>query len=77
MLSRDFVILVIVSCLVATPVSWYLFSDWLSQYQYRTEISWWIFALAVGGALLITLITVSYQAIRAAIATPVNSLKSE
>ena len=77
MLSRDFVILVIVACLVATPIAWYLFSDWLSHYEYRTEISWWIFAAAVAGALLITLATVSYQAIRAAIANPVKNLKSE
>jgi ABC-type antimicrobial peptide transport system permease subunit len=77
MLSRDFVLLVMVACVVATPVAWYLFSEWLSHYEYRTEISWWIFALPVGGALLITLATVSYQAIRAAIANPVNSLKSE
>jgi putative ABC transport system permease protein len=77
MLSRDFVILVIVACLVATPIAWYMLSDWLKQYEYRTEISWWIFAAAIGGALLITLATVSYQAIRAAIANPVKSLKSE
>lgn len=77
MLSRDFVILVIVACLVATPIAWYLFSDWLSHYEYRTEISWWIFAAAVAGAVFVTLATVSYQAIRAAIANPVNNLKSE
>jgi len=77
MLSIDFVILVIVADLIATPVAWYLLKDWLSHYEYRTEISWWIFALAIGGALLITLATVSYQAIRAAITNPVNSLKSE
>ena len=77
MLSRDFVILVIVACLVSTPIAWYLFSDWLSHYEYRTEISWWIFVTAIGGALLITLATVSYQAIHAAIANPVKSLKSE
>jgi putative ABC transport system permease protein len=77
MLSGDFVILVLFACLVATPVAWYLLSDWLSRYEYRTEISWWIFAAAVGDALLITLATVSYQAIRAAIANPVNNLKAE
>ena len=76
MLSKDFVILVIVAGMVATPVARYLLGSWLSQYEYRTEISWWIFALAIGGATLITLATVSYQAIRAAIANPVNNLKS-
>jgi putative ABC transport system permease protein len=76
-LTKDFVILVIVACLVATPLAWYLFSDWLSHYEYRIKISWWIFAVAVAGVLLITLATVSYQAIRAAIINPVDSLKSE
>jgi ABC-type antimicrobial peptide transport system permease subunit len=77
MLSMDFVILVVIACLVATPVAWYLLSNWLEHFEYRTEISWWIFAAAIGGALLITLATVSYQAIRAAIASPAKSLKSE
>lgn len=76
-LSKDFVLLVIIACLLATPIAWVFFSDWLSHYEYRTEISWWIFAIAAGGALLITLATVSYQAIRAAIINPVNNLKSE
>ncbi|WP_414618067.1 ABC transporter permease [Dyadobacter sp. 32] len=77
LLSRDFVLLVIVSCLVSTPVAWYFLYGWLQKYQYRTEISWWIFAAAAGGAMVITLLTVSYQAIRVALVDPVKSLKTE
>ncbi len=77
MLSRDFVILVIIASLIAIPLAWYLLTGWLSQYEYRREISWWIFVGAAGGALTITLATVSYQAIRAAMANPVTSLRSE
>jgi putative ABC transport system permease protein len=77
LLSRDFVVLVIISCLVAIPVAYSYMQDWLSKYQYRTEISWYIFALAIGGALMITLLTVSFQAIKAALANPVKSLRTE
>ncbi len=77
MLSKDFVILVMVSLLLAVPVSAYFMGNWLLKYEYRTEISWWIFAAAGTGALVITLATVSYQAIKAALANPVNSLRTE
>jgi putative ABC transport system permease protein len=77
MLSKDFVILVIISCLIAIPIAWYYLHQWLQKYEYRTEISWWIFPVVVGGALLITIITVSLQAIKAAIANPVKSLRTE
>jgi putative ABC transport system permease protein len=77
MLSRDFILLVTISLLIAIPTSFYFMSGWLSKYEYRTEISWWIFAVAGMGALLITLATVSYQAIKAALANPVNSLRTE
>jgi len=77
MLSKDFVLLVIVSILISTPVAYYLMQKWLLKYQYRMEISWWTFAAAGMGALLITLLTVSYQSIKAALANPVNSLRSE
>lgn len=77
MLSRDFVVLVIISCVVAIPVSWYFTHSWLQKYQYRTEISWWVFLVTVTGAVGITLLTVSFQAIRAAVMNPVKSLKSE
>jgi len=77
LMSRDFVLLVIISLLIATPVAYYFMHTWLQQYSYRTEISWWIFAVTAAGALIITLLTVSYQSIKAAMMNPVKSLKSE
>jgi putative ABC transport system permease protein len=77
LLSRDFVVLVIVSCFIATPVAHYFMQKWLLGYQYRTDLSWWIFVASGIGALIITLLTVSFQAIKAAVAKPVNSLRSE
>lgn len=77
MLSKDFVVLVMISCLVAIPIAWYFMRNWLKGYEYRTDISWWVFGLTGLGALLITLLTVSYQAIRAALMNPVKSLRSE
>jgi len=77
LLSKDFVMLVIISCLIAAPIAYYFMTKWLQKYTYRTEISWWIFAAAGFGALTITLLTVSYQAIKAAMANPVKSLRTE
>ena len=77
MLSQDFVSLVIISCIIAIPVAWYCLHQWLQQYEYQTSISWWIFAMAVIGVLLLTILTVTYQAIKAAIINPVKSLKAE
>jgi ABC-type antimicrobial peptide transport system permease subunit len=70
-------ILVVISCLIAIPLAWYFLHQWLQRYTYRTDISWWIFIFAGMGALLITIATVSYQAIKAAVANPVKSLRSE
>ncbi|HEV8513347.1 MAG TPA: FtsX-like permease family protein, partial [Cyclobacteriaceae bacterium] len=77
MLSKDFVVLVIISLLLAMPMAYYFMDGWLQKYDYRTGIAWWIFAASGVGALLITLCTVSYQSIKAALANPVNSLRSE
>jgi len=77
MLSKDFVVLVIISCLIAIPLAWYYLHQWLQKYEYRTEISWWVFILAATGALIITLLTVSFQAIKAALSNPVKSLRTE
>jgi len=77
LLSREFVMLVFVSLLIAGPLAGYFMQRWLSDYVYHTSISWWIFAATGLGAMGITLLTVSYQAIRAALANPVNSLKTE
>jgi ABC-type antimicrobial peptide transport system permease subunit len=77
MLSRDFIVLALISCFIASPVAWYLMDQWLQQYSYRTPLSLWIFIASGVGAIVITLATVSYQAIRAAKANPVNSLRQE
>jgi putative ABC transport system permease protein len=77
LLSKDFVALVIISLIIATPVAWYFMHNWLQNYQYRTSITWWVFAVTAIGAVAITLLTVSYQSIKAALANPVKSLKTE
>ena len=77
MLSADFVILVVISCLIAVPIAWYFLSQWLKQYEYRTPMYWWAFVGASLGALVITLLTVSFQALRAGLANPVRSLRTE
>jgi putative ABC transport system permease protein len=77
MLSKDFVLLVIISCFIAVPIGYSLMNSWLSKYHYRTGISVWILAGTCFGAVAVTLLTVSYQAIRAARANPVKSLRTE
>ena len=77
MLSSEFALLVIISCFIAIPLAWYYLNHWLKQYDYRTTISFWIFIDSGVGALAITLITVSFQAIKAALANPVKSLRTE
>ena len=77
LLSKEFLLLVAISCLIAFPVAWWMMKDWLNGYAYRVNISWTVFGLAGVLALLIALITVSFQAIKAAIANPVKSLRSE
>jgi len=77
MLSRDFLILVLIASLIAFPVALWAMHAWLADFAYRTEINWWIFAIAGLIALLIALVTVSFQAIRAALMNPVKSLRTE
>ncbi|HEU4552481.1 MAG TPA: FtsX-like permease family protein, partial [Chitinophaga sp.] len=77
LLSKDFVALVIISCAIAIPLAGFGLQQWLQQYEYRTTLPWWIFTAAAAGALAITLLTVSYQAIKAAVMNPVSSLKTE
>lgn len=77
LLSKDFALLIILSCLIAIPVSYSVLQGWLNGYEVRTELYWWVFALAGLGGLVVTLITVSFQALKAAIANPVKSLRSE
>jgi putative ABC transport system permease protein len=69
--------LVLLSLLIGIPVSYYFMHQWMENFQYRAELSAWIFGLAGAGALLIALITVSFQAVKAATANPVKSLRSE
>ncbi|MGZ3874901.1 MAG: hypothetical protein ACXVJD_18415, partial [Mucilaginibacter sp.] len=71
------VVLITISLLIATPLAYYFMHGWLQGYTYRSAISWWIFAATAAGAIAITLLTVSYQSIKAALMNPVRSLKSE
>ncbi|RBL91012.1 ABC transporter permease [Chitinophaga flava] len=77
LLSTDFIILIIVSFVIAFPVAYYAMITWLQHYQYHTTIAWWIFPVAAGGTLFVAFLTVSYQTIRATRMNPVKSLKSE
>lgn len=77
LMSTDFIILVSISLLIAIPMAYYLMHGWLQDYKYRAELSWWIFVLTAVGAIAITVLTVSYQSIKAALANPVKSLKTE
>jgi putative ABC transport system permease protein len=77
LLSIDFIKLVTISCVIAFPVAWWTMHDWLRNYKYRIEIGWWIFLAAGVSAILIALITISFQSLKAAFANPVKSLRSE
>ncbi|MCC6460418.1 MAG: ABC transporter permease [Saprospiraceae bacterium] len=77
MLSRDFVLLVLVACLIAAPLAWHYLNNWLSDYEYRVQLDWWVFALGGGLAIVVTLLTVSFQSVKAALANPIQSLRSE
>lgn len=77
MLSTEFVFLVIFSCAIAAPISYYILKKGIEEYDYKTDISGWIFILSSAGALIITLLTISFQSTKAAVANPVKSLRSE
>jgi putative ABC transport system permease protein len=77
MLSKEFLKLVLVASLIAFPAAWWAMNKWLQSFAYRITVSWWVFIVAAAVALLIALITVSFQAIKAATANPVISLRSE
>jgi len=77
LLSKDFALLVIIALLMAMPLAWYFMHNWLDNYPYRTTLSWWIFVMCGAGALIITLVTVSFQSIKAAAMNPVKSLKMD
>lgn len=77
LLSKDFVVLVIVAIVVASPLAWYAANEWLQNFAYRVRIEWWVFVLAGIVALGIALLTISFQAVKAALANPVKSLRTE
>ncbi len=77
LLSKDFALLVFISCFIAIPISYSVLNGWLEGYEVKTKLYWWVFAIGGLGALTVTLITVSFQALKAATANPVNSLRSE
>jgi ABC-type antimicrobial peptide transport system permease subunit len=77
LLSKEFLMLVLVALIIATPLAWYMMYKWLEDYAYKTNISWWMFMIAGLVAIVITLFTVSFQAVKAALANPVKSLRTE
>ena len=77
MLSRDFLRLVLIAAIIAFPIAWWAMHTWLQDFAYRIDISWWVFVVAAVVALLIALLTVSFQAVKAALANPVKSLRTE
>jgi putative ABC transport system permease protein len=77
LLSQDFAKLVLIAALIAFPVAWWAMNKWLQSFTYRTDINWWVFPLAGGMTLLIAMATMCFQTIRAALANPVSSLRSE
>ena len=77
LLSKDFMRLIVIALIISIPISWFIIYKWLQDYAYRTSIAWWVFAVAGGLALFIALITISVQAIKAAMANPVKSLRTE
>jgi putative ABC transport system permease protein len=77
LLSTEFIKLVIVSILLACPIAWYAMSSWLQNYAYRVSVQWWVFAAAGTAAIIIAVITVSFQSIKAAMMNPVKAIKAE
>jgi putative ABC transport system permease protein len=77
LLSGDFIKLVFISIVIATPLAWWAMHKWLQYFAYRTGISWWMFVLAGMIALFIALATVSFQAVKAAVTNPVDNLRTE
>ena len=77
LLTRDFLKLVVIGLFIASPVAWWAMNKWLSDFAYRIEMEWWMFVLAGAAAMVIALVTVGGQAMKAALADPAKSLKSE
>ena len=77
LVSKEFLLLVGLAFLIAIPIAWWGMQQWLKEFAYRTAVSWWIFPLAGAAALAIAVVTISFQAARAATANPIDSLRSE
>jgi putative ABC transport system permease protein len=77
LLARDFMKLVVLAIVIATPLAWYFMKKWLSDFAYRIDIQWWMFAAAGAVAVAVAFLTVSFQSIKAALSNPVKSLRSE
>lgn len=77
LMSKDFIKLVIIALLIASPIAWYVMNDWLKDFAYRTSVAWWVFGVAGLSAIVIALITVSFQSVKAALANPVKNLRTE
>jgi putative ABC transport system permease protein len=75
--AGDFVWVIVLATAIATPPAWYLLNKWLQNFAYRIEVSWWVFAVCGLSILIVTISTISFQAIKAAMANPVKSLKTE
>jgi ABC-type antimicrobial peptide transport system permease subunit len=77
MLSKDFMVLVLVACVFSVPIAALILRDWLTSFEIRTPMHWWIFGISGLGAMVLALVTVSFQTLRAAQANPVKSLRTE
>jgi putative ABC transport system permease protein len=77
MLSKDFLKLVLIASLVAVPVAWWGVHKWLEDFAYRIAVNWWVFVLAAVAAVIIALVTISFQSLKAALSNPVKNLRSE
>src|SRR4029077_14457224 len=77
LLSKNFVVLIIIALFIASPIAWWAMNKWLEDFHYRINIGWWVFVIAGIAALLIAMLTVSFHAFKAAIANPVKSLRTE
>lgn len=77
LLSKDFLQLVVISCFISFPIAGFIMHKWLADYAYRININWWVFAIAGIVALLIAMITVSFQAVKAAMSNPIKNLRTE
>ena len=77
LLSKDFLKLVLIAIVIAVPIAWFAMSRWLADFAYRVDLAWWVFALAGVVSIVIALLTISFQSIKAALMDPVKSLRSE